>query len=337
MPPEQADPVSQMMNLILSYCRSQALGTVARLGIPDLLKEGAKTADELAEATHSDPDYLFRMLRALASEGIFDAVGDRSFALTPLAEALSDEHPQSLRWLAASMNDEAHWQPWSKAHDVVVEGRSQSANVLGAPIWEHLQGEPEQAERFGRAMSNMSRQAIAGIAAHYDFSRFLRVVDVGGSHGTLVLDLLEKYPEMQATVLDLPPVVETGRTMVEDHPHASRIEFVAGSFFEEIPAGADAYLLKHILHDWPDEECLRILRAIRKAIPADGTLLVFDSLLVPEAPPWAVWLDVHMMVLLDGKERSPDEFSALFAKAGFELTKAQPIPAPVAIIEARPV
>jgi hypothetical protein len=326
-----------MMNLILSYCRSQSLGAVARLGVPDRLKDGPKTADELAEATGSDPDFLFRTLRALAAEGVFEMVGERTFALNEMAEGLTDDHPRSLRWLAASMCDEAHWQPWGKAYDAIVEGKSQTLRALDAPIWEFLHGNPNQAGRFGQAMSNMSRQAIAGITASYDFSRFRHVVDVGGNRGTLVLDLLEHYPEMRATIFDLPPVIEVARDSLGGHPHADRVDFVGGSFFEEVPSGGDAYLLKHILHDWPDKDCRRILRTIREAIPDDGTLLVFDSILVPEAPPWAVWLDVHMMILQDGKERSPDEFEALFAETGFELDRAHSIPAPVAIIEARPV
>ena len=242
-----------------------------------------------------------------------------------------------MRWLAAAMCDHAHWHPWGKAYDVVMEGKSQTPKVLGASPWEYLSGSPEEAGRFGQAMSNMSQQAVEGITAHYDFSQIEHLVDVGGSQGTLLLEILEQNPSMRGTVFDLPPVIEVTEQSLADSPLRSRVELVAGSFFESVPSGADAYMLKHILHDWPDEQCLTILRTIRKAIAPDGRLLVFDALLVPEAPPWAHWLDVHMLVLQDGKERSPDEFAALFAQAGFEMTQAVPIPAPVAIIEARPV
>ena len=331
------DPIAQMMDRILSYCRSQGLGTVARIGVPDLLVDGARSAEDLAAATGADADALRRMLRALAVEGVFEQRPDGSFAQTDLSEGLTSDHPRSLRWFAASMCDQAHWVPWGKAYEVVMEGHSQTEKELGASPWEYLAGKPEEAGRFGEAMTSMSRQAIAGITAHYDFSGFEHIVDVGGNRGTLLLDILGRVDTPRGTVFDLPPVIELARGAIEGHPLQARVELVAGSFFESVPAGADGYLLKHILHDWPDEDCLRILKAIRAAIREDGRLLVFDALLVPGAPPWAYWLDVHMMVLQDGKERSPDEFAELFRASDFELTQAIPIPAPVAIIEARPV
>ena len=220
---------------------------------------------------------------------------------------------------------------------VLMEGKSQTPKVLGASPWEYLSGSPEEAGRFGQAMTNMSQQAVAGITSSYDFSGIKHLVDVGGSRGALLLDILKQNPSMRGTVFDLPPVIEVTEKALADSPLRSRVDLVAGSFFESVPEGADAYMLKHILHDWPDEECLTILRTIRRAIPPHGRLLVFDALLVPEAPPWAHWLDVHMLVLQDGKERSPQEFAALLAEAGFEMTQAVAIPAPVAIIEAKPV
>ena len=334
---QAADPIALMMDKILSYCRSQGIGAVARLGVPDLLAERPRTASELAGETGASEDYLQRMMRALTVEGVFDLDDSGQFRLNALSEGLTTDHPRSVRWLAAAMCDHAHWQPWGKAYEALLEGRSQTQKVLGASPWEYLSGNPEEAGRFGQAMSCMSRQAIAAISEAYDFSRFAEIVDVGGNRGTLAVDLLAHYPQLKATIFDLPPVIDVAEEALEGHPARERLTFARGSFFEEVPAGADAYLLKHILHDWPDEDCLRILRTIRSAIPKDGVLLVFDSLLVPEAPAWAFWLDVHMMILQDGKERTPEEFRALFAEAGFELTRAQPIPSPVAILEARPI
>ncbi len=332
-----SDPIGQMMDLILAYCRSQGLGAVARIGVPDMLQNGPRTAAEMATEAGCDPDALARFLRALAVEGVFEQHEGGRFALTPLSEGLTTDHPRSVRWLAASMCDHAHWHPWGKAYEVIQEGKSQTPKVLGASPWEYLSGSPEEAGRFGQAMSNMSQQAVEGITAHYNFSDIEDLVDVGGSQGTLLLEILEQNPAMRGTVFDLPPVIEVTEESMADHPLRARVELVAGSFFESVPAGADAYMLKHILHDWSDDQCVRILRTIREAMPSGSRLLVFDALLVPEAPPWAHWLDVHMLVLQDGKERTPDEFGALLAETGFEMTKAVPIPAPVAIIEARPV
>ena len=333
----QPDPIASMMDRILSYCRSQGLATVARLGVPDELVAGPRQAEDLAQATGADADALGRMMRALSMEGVFELRDDGAFALTPLSEGLTTDHPRSLRWFAASMCDRAHWLPWGKAYEVVREGRSQTQHELGASPWEYLSGSPDEAGRFGQAMASMSRQAIDGITAHYDFGDFEHIVDVGGNRGTLLLDILEHTDGPRGTIFDLPPVIEVAEAAIADHPHRARVELVAGSFFESVPAGADGYMLKHILHDWPDEECRRILRTIREAIRDDGRLLVFDAILAPGAPPWAYWLDVHMMVLQDGKERTPEQFASLLAETGFELQRAIPIPAPVAIIEARPV
>jgi precorrin-6B methylase 2 len=326
-----------MMDLILAYCRSQGLGAIARLGVPDHLRDGPKTAAQLAGEVDCDEDALRRFMSALAVEGVFGREVDGGFSLTPLSEGHTTDHPRSVRWLAAAMCDHAHWHPWGQAHEVLKQGRSQTEKVLGGSPWEYLSGSPDEAGRFGQAMSNMSQQAVEGITSHYDFSGIEHLVDVGGSQGTLLLEIMEQNPAMRGTVLDLPPVIEVTERALAEHALRSRVELIGGSFFESVPAGADAYMLKHVLHDWPDEQCLQILRNIREAIPAEGRLLVFDALLVPEAPPWAHWLDVHMLVLQDGKERSPEEFGALFAQAGFEMSRAVPIPAPVAIIEARPV
>ena len=198
------DPITEMMDRVLGYCRSQGLATVARLGVPDALKDGPCTADELAERCGADAESLHRMLRALSVEGVFEDRGERTFALTPLSEGLTTDHPRSLRWFAASMCDEAHWRPWGKCYEMVVSGRSQTEKVLGASPWQYLSGEPEQAGRFGQAMSNMSGQAIRAITEHYDFSGITSIVDVGGSRGALLLALLEQHAGMRGTIFDLP-------------------------------------------------------------------------------------------------------------------------------------
>ncbi len=330
------DPIAHIMDLSLGYCRSQGLGVVARLGIADLLKAGPLPIAALAEAAGANEDALYRLMRALAVEGFFEAREGRVFENNEGSEGLTTDHPRSVRWFAAAMCDHAHWQPWGRAYDAVVKGKSQTQHVLGASPWEYLSGSPEEAGRFGLAMSNMSKQAIHGITAHCEFSGFDHIVDVGGNRGTLLLDILANNPKPRGTIFDLPPVIEVARRELEGNPLADRITFEAGSFFDAVPAGADAYLLKHILHDWPDEACDRILQTIREAIPDHGRLFVFDALLVPEAPGWAHWLDMHMFVLQDGKERSPEEFRELLARNGFRVDRAQPIPAPVGIVEASP-
>lgn len=330
------DPVERMMDLILGYCRSQGIGTIARMGIPDMLENGPRSVGELADEIGADEDALYRVMRALVSEGIFEEQRGRVFSLNTMAKSLTTDDPRSVRWLAAAMCDSAHWKPWGLAYEAIMEGKSQTPGVLGMSPWEYLSGKPDEAGRFGLAMSNMSKQASSSITANYDFSGFEHIVDVGGNHGTLLLDILLANAAPRGTVFDLPEVIEIARAELAKHPLADRVELVAGDFFKSVPAGADCYLLKHILHDWPDRECALILQRIREAIPPHGRLLVFDALLVPEAPPWAHWLDVHMMVLQDGKERSPAEFEALFTEAGFKLARVIDIPSPVGILEVVP-
>lgn len=330
------DPVERMMDLILGYCRSQGIGTIARMGIPDMLEDGPRSVGELADEVGADEDALYRLMRALVSEGIFEEQRGRVFKLNSMARSLTTDDPRSVRWLAAAMCDSAHWKPWGLAYEAIMEGKSQTPGVLGMSPWEYLSGKPDEAGRFGLAMSNMSKQASSSITAAYDFEEFEHIVDVGGNQGTLLLDILLANPGPRGTIFDLPEVIEVARRGLEGNPLADRIDFAAGDFFKSVPAGADVYLLKHILHDWPDRECRRILERIREAIPDHGRLLVFDALLVPEAPPWAHWLDVHMMVLQDGKERSPAEFKALFEATGFHLARVIEIPSPVGILEATP-
>lgn len=331
------DPIARMMDMSLGYCRSQGLGTVARLGVADFLKDGPKAISVIAAVTGAHEESLFRVMRALAVEGIFEWRDGDTFSLNEMAEGLRSDHPRSVRWFAAAMCDDAHWQPWGKAYDAVIEGKSQTQHVLGESPWEYLSGNPDQAGRFGLAMSNMSLQAIQAITENCDFGRFEHIVDVGGNHGTLLLGILAEHPEVRGTILDLPPVIEVARRELAGNPLAERISLEPGSFFNHVPTGADAYLLKHILHDWPDEQCLQILASIRKAIPDEGRLFIFEALLAPEAPGWAHWLDVHMFVLKDGKERSRDEFGTLLGRAGFEMVRGEPISAPVGILEAKPI
>ena len=174
------DPVGQMMDLILAYCRSQGLGAIARLGIPDLLKDGPRTAADMAAEADCNAEALHRFLSALSVEGVFEKQEEGRFALTPLSEGLTSDHPRSVRAFAAAMCDHAHWHPWGRAYDVVREGKSQTTKVLGVGPWEYLKSSPEEAGRFAQAMTNMSQQAVAGITAHYDFSDIGHLVDVGG-------------------------------------------------------------------------------------------------------------------------------------------------------------
>lgn len=331
------DPGVDLMQMISGLWVSQSVATIARLGVPDKLKEGARSAEDLAGEVGCNGESLHRMMRALSKVGVFEETPDGAFALTAVSDLLRDDHERSLRWMAVAQCDPGHWRPWGHAHDAVMSGEPQASKVLGHEPWDYLQRNPQEAGRFGQAMSNLSSLAIGAITQSYDFTPFKKIVDIGGSHGTLLSAILDSAPEAQGILFDLPPVIELAGKKLESSPNRSRIELSAGSFFDSVPEGGDLYVMKHIIHDWNDDKAKEILETVRKAIPEHGKLQLFDAVLAPEAPPFAFWLDVHMMVMLDGKERTPEEFGALFASAGFELVNIQPTPSPVAIIEAKPV
>jgi hypothetical protein len=280
---------------------------------------------------------LGRMMAALARTGVFTEPQPGVFALTPLGECLRSNAPRSLRWMAAAQADPAHWLPWGRADRAVVNGTAQGEAAMGMPLWQYLERNPEEAERFGRAMSNLSAACVEPIVAAHDFSRYKKIVDVGGGHGVMLQAVLQAAPQAHGVLFDLPGVVDSARSKLAGSPALDRIEVHGGSFFDEVPAGGDAYILKHIVHDWNDERAGRILQCCRQAIAPEGRLLVCEMVMSEQSPPFTFWLDVHMMVLLDGKERSREQFAQLFASAGFELSSITPTRSPYCIVEARPV
>ena len=334
---ETNDPGMQLFQMISGMWVSQSLATMARFGIADKLASGERDVESMASECGCNAESLFRMMRALSKAGVFEQSGDRKFKNNAVSEILRDDHERSLRWMAVTQCDPGHWRPWGHAHDAVMSGEPQAEKILGHAPWDYFERNPEEAGRFGQAMTNMSAQAIEGITSGYDFSKYEHIVDVGGSHGTLLAAMLDKAPNAKGVLFDLPPVIEMATEELGEHPMKSRIEMAPGNFFDCVPEGGDLYTLKHIIHDWNDDKAEGILLSVRKCIRDDGTLLILDAVLAPQAPPLAWWLDVHMMVMLDGKERTPEEFGALLGKAGFEMTNIIPTPSPVAIVEARPV
>jgi len=334
---DERDPGMQLFQMISGMWVSQSVAAMARFGIADKLANGARDVDSMAGECGCDAESLYRMMRALARVGLFEETSPRTFANNAVSELLRDDHERSLRWMSVAQCDPGHWRPWGHAYDAVTTGQPQAEKVLGHGPWDYFQRNPEEAGRFGQAMTNMSAQAIRGITSSYDFSKFEHIVDVGGSHGTLLAAILDSAPKAKGVLFDLPPVIEMASKELAGHPLRSRMELCPGNFFDGVPEGGDLYTLKHIIHDWNDDKALGILESVRKSIRKDGTLLVFDAVLAPQAPPLAWWLDVHMMVMLDGKERTPEEFAALLGRAGFALSKIVPAPGPVAIVEAKPV
>jgi hypothetical protein len=325
-----SDGRAELGRLLWAYRVSQAIHVAAVLGIADLLAEGPRTADELAESTETHPDALYRLLRALAGAGVFAETEERRFAGNALGDSLRSDAPGSVRDMAILLGQPYVWTPWAHLLDSVRTGENAFRHVHGESVWEYRAKHPEESAAFDRAMAAGTAAVDRALIDAYDFSRFRSIVDVGGGTGALLRALLAAHPQLHGVLFDRPHVVDGLRL--------ERGEVVGGSFFESVPAGADAYLLKWIIHDWEDAESLAILRTVRRAIPAGGSLLVVDRVLGgPNDSLDDKLADLNMLVLPGGRERSLDEFAALFAGAGFELVGSTPTASPLDVIEARPV
>lgn len=314
-PPEVA-----LMKMLGGFAISQSLYVAARLGIADLLKDGPRSVEELAEATETKARPLYRVMRLLASAGVFSEQGSRTFRLGPLGGTLITDGPGSMRSMAIHLCEGPSWRAWGELMHTLKTGETAFAHANGSEVFPYYAAHPESAEPFNRAMTEMSAAVAEAVVNSYDFSGFERIVDVGGGHGHLLSSILRANPAARGIVFDQTDVVEGASSAVEELK--GRLETAGGDFFEAVPEGGDAYLLKHIIHDWDDERALTILRNIRRAMKDEGKLLLVEWV-VPEGdePSMAKLGDVHMMVMTGGQERTASEYADLFARAGFRLTR----------------
>jgi DNA-directed RNA polymerase specialized sigma24 family protein len=317
--------MDDLMGMVNGYQVSQAIHVAVTLDIPDRLADGALSADELAVDAH--PRSLYRLLRALAGVGILHEDAEQRFSLTPLGAGLRSDAPASPAAWAAFIGRPYYWSAWSHLLHSVRTGENAFNTLHGTDVWTYRQQHPEESETFDAAMTALSRRATAAVLDAYDFGAFDVVADVGGGRGALLAALLERHPHMRGILFDQPSVV-AGVDLGE------RCQVVGGSFFERVPEGADAYLLKAVIHDWEDEPSIAILRTIRVAAPAAAVLLVERRLGPPNAEPAAKLSDLNMLVGPGGRERTPDEYAALLDAAGYTLVGETPAGA-VSVIEAR--
>jgi len=325
-----------MLQIISGFWISRAVYVIAKLGIPDILNSGPKTAEELASATNTDAPSLYRVLRALASVGVVNSEDGR-FALNALTETLVTDAPGSLRWFAISELGQEHYPAWGNLMHSVRTGEIAFDNFFGVDIWKYFANNPEDAAVFNDSMSGVTAVANEEILSLYDFSGFNKLVDVGGGHGGLITSVLKKNPNLKGVLFDAPEVIEGAQTKIEAAGLADRLETASGNFFEAVPAGGDAYIMKWIIHDWDDQKSNTILRNIRNQIPANGRLILIDSV-VPETnePHFSKFIDLNMLVMTGGKERTEKEFQELLAAAGFRLLRIIPTKVPTSIVEAEP-
>jgi hypothetical protein len=330
-------PPATLLQMMTGYWVSQALYVAAKLGVADLLADGPRPVEELAAATQTDARSLRRVLRALASVGVFTEASPGAVALTPLAALLRTGTPDSMRALAI-MYAEEQYRAWGDILHSVQTGETAFEQQFGASYFAYLAQHPAADRVFNEAMTGWTMQLVGAVVDAYDFSPFKTVVDVGGSYGTLLAAILRSNPAARGILFDQPHVVAAAGEQLGVAGVAERCTTVGGDFFVEVPAGGDAYLLAQILHDWDDERSVAILRQCRRAMPAHGKLLVIELVLPPgEEPFFGKWLDLHMLVLLGARERTAAEYEALFQAAGFELARVVATPAGPSVVEAVPV
>ena len=336
--PHEADPAETLRRLTIGYQVSQAVHVAATLGIADLLAEGSRAVDELASSTGSHPDALYRLLRALASIGILYEEPGRTFSLTEVGGCLRSDSPDSLAGWALYVGRPYYWNAWAHLLDSVQTGENAFRSVNGMSIWEYRADHPEESAIFDGAMTALTRRVNSSLIESYDFERFETVVDVGGGHGVLLAALLAEHPAMQGVLFDQPHVVALAHDLLDAAGVADRCQVIGGSFFESVPEGGDAYLLKAIIHDWEDEEAVAILEACRNAMRADATLLVVERILAaPNEGPAAKFSDLNMLVGPGGRERTVEDFAALFGASGFRLQDETPTRSDLSVVAARPL
>lgn len=334
--PEQLPPDAQLLQLVGGAFVSAAVYAAAKLGVADLLADGPQTAAYLAEKTGSDERSLYRVLRSLASVGAFTEVADKTFANTPMTETLRSDNPRSTRDLTIWMGEPEHWKVYGDLLHSVRTGKPCWDNVHGEPVFPYLfNTNPELGEIFNRAMTSYSHQSIGPVLEAYDFSSAEVIADIAGGYGHLLAAILAANPNAKGVLFDLAAPLAGAPKMLDVYGVADRVELVEGDFFKEVPVKADVYILKHIIHDWYDENNQKILGNIRENMTDDGKVLIVETV-VPGGndPHFSKIIDLEMLMSPGGVERTAAEFERLLTDSGFKLTRIIPTKGPMCIVEA---
>jgi hypothetical protein len=330
-----APPAVVVIEMTTGYFISQALYVAARLGIAELLKDGPRDAASLATTAGCDANALYRLLRCLASVGVFRERADGRFELTPTAATLQRDHAQSTRDMVLMNGMAPHWKPWGELLECIQSGESSFERIYGMPLFEYLDRVPDEGRVFDGAMANLTNLCAAAALGTFDFKSANTIVDVGGGNGRLIGNILRSCPHLKGILFDRPDVVANATEMLDAYGVADRCETVGGNFFETAPKGGDIYVLKNVIHDWDDEVSRRILCNVHAAMPAHGRLLLIEMVIPPgNTPMFGKLMDLEMLVFLNGRERTASEFNALLQHSGFRLVRIQPTALPISLIEA---
>jgi ubiquinone/menaquinone biosynthesis C-methylase UbiE len=329
-----ADPAmlhKKMMQLLSSLWVTQAVGSFARLGIADAMADGADQAEMIAKARGLVPDRVYRLLRALSTSGIVTESAGARFALTPLGRMLTTDAPNSMR-TSAELLTEYNGEIWSRL-DGALKGGIAFESLKGAPLYDWLHANPDEGARFQRMMVEVHAPETPAIVAAYDFSTFKHIVDVGGGHGMLLSAIIAAHPGVRGTLFDLQEGVDAARSGAGGL--LPGVSFIVGNVFESVPDGADAYLIRHLLHNYDDDDCVKMLSNVRRSMRPDSRVLVLEKTVpTDDTPGPGRWLDLHVMLLTGGRERTMPEYRELFERAGLRLERVLPTAHPaVEIVE----
>ena len=328
---DSPNPVVTVLQIAGGHVLPRCLHAVAELGVSDALDESPRTAAELAASVGADPDALGRVLRFLSAYGVFESQGD-AFGHSPASRLLRADHPQSMRAVVRMFGLPVNWRISGALEESVRTGLPATPKVLPEGHWGYFAEHPEENAIFNAAMEGKAHGQVAGVLGAYDFSGFGTVGDIGGGRGHLLRAVLEAAPDATGVLFDLPHVIEGVAELA-----SKRLSLQAGDFFKDPLPTCDAYLIMEVIHDWGDEEAVAILKALRSAAPPHAKILVIEQLIPPTGrPDWAMTLDIHMLVLLGGRQRTRTEYEELFREAGLSMQRQVDTAGGISILEATP-
>ncbi len=336
---QQPNPGAHVLQVACGYMASIALYAAVELDIADLLADGPQPVSELARHSGANEDALYRTLRLLASVGIFTESAPRTFAHTPASQTLRTGATNSVRPLARWIPDPFHFRIYAELMHSLRTGQPCADKVLGKPIFEYFPTDAHESEVFNAAMTSFSAQVIPAVLEAYDFSGIATLVDIAGGHGHVLFSILQKYPQMRGILTDLDHVLAGAAQAIHRQGLENRCTLQTCDFFQSVPAGGDAYIMKHIIHDWDDDRALLILRNIHSAFGSKkGKVILLEAVLAPgDEPHFGKFIDLEMLALPGGRERTEAEFRALFDRAGFRLSRVVPTMSPLWVVEAEKV
>ena len=326
-----------MLEMVMAAWVAQAIQVAAELGIADALADDPLPLDDLADRVGADPDALRRLMRALISRGIFRQRGDGCYELTALAETLRSDAPYSMHGYARMVGSPQHREHWSLLVEAVKSGKAIVPQLRGKEGFDYLSDEPELAKIFNDAMTGLAGLSATAVVAGYSFGPYRTIVDVGGGHGALLSTILAATPNARGVLYDLPEVVAGASALLSQQGVKGRVRVEGGSFFDSVPSGGDAYVLKNVVHDWPDEQAIAILRNVRAAAGADATVLLVEAVLPEHDRDFAgKWVDLEMLLDANGRERDAAEYQDLLRQAGFRMNRIVQTASPYSVVEATP-